>query len=291
MTLIHVTLAFFALAMTILSLWVKRSPWIWGSFLILAFALGYMAKLVQPIALAPVGGLLIVHTFLKGDVRGLARFVLAGLAIALSLGLALRYFPGFTGYPIVEKVKISSDGAPYSLYLNFSKPFIGIFVLAVGFPLVKNLRELSEVMKTAIPMALAGIGIMIFLALYSGLIHFDPKFPSLFWFFLIENLIFVSIIEEAFWRGFVQKELFRAFGSRGALAQIGCVGITALAFAALHYFWVPNLGFLALVLVASIIYGSIYQFTKALEASIFTHWLFNIVHFSLFTYPILQSAV
>jgi len=291
MTLIHSTLAFFALAMTILSMWVKRSTWIWGSFLILAFALGYMAKLVTPIALAPIGGLLILHTLLKGDIRGLARFILVLLAIAISLGLIVRFFPGFTGWPILEKVKISKGAPPFSLYLNFSKPFIGIFVLAVGFPLVKNLRELGQVMRIAIPMALCGIVIMIFLALTSGLIRFDPKFPKIFWFFLVENLIFVSIIGEAFWRGFVQKEIFRAFGEKGFLANISCVIITSIFFAAMHWFWIESIPFLTLVFVAGVIYGSIYQYTKSLEASIVTHWLFNITHFSLFTYPVLSSAL
>ncbi|NGX47119.1 MAG: hypothetical protein K1000chlam3_00488, partial [Chlamydiae bacterium] len=56
-------------------------------------------------------------------------------------------------------------------------------------------------------------------------------------------------------------------------------------FAALHYIWVPNIPFLTLVFVAGIIYGSIFQFTRALEASILCHWLFNITHFLLFTYP------
>ena len=61
MTLIHSTLAFFSLAMAILSMWVKRSPWIWGPFLLLAFALGYIAELITLIALSPIGGLLIIH--------------------------------------------------------------------------------------------------------------------------------------------------------------------------------------------------------------------------------------
>ena len=126
---------------------------------------------------------------------------------------------------------------------------------------------------------------MVMLALYSGLIKWDPKLPQIFWFFAIENLIFVSIIEEAFWRGFIQREFFRWFGEKGYLANVGCVLVTAFIFAALHYIWVPNIPFLTLVFVAGIIYGSIFQFTRALEASILCHWLFNITHFLLFTYP------
>lgn len=266
-------LAYFSLAMTILSLWVKRSPWIWGAFLILAFALGSLAKIVEPIALAPIGGLLVLHTLIKGDVKGLARFVLVSVAIAVSIGLMLHYFPGFHNWKVAQ-----------NLWINFDKPFIGIFVLALGFPLLKNTREFGSMLKVAIPLALAGILLMAMLGIYSGLIQWDPKLPKLLWIFAPVNLIFVSIIEEAFWRGFVQNELQRAFGGKSGLSALAAILVTSLGFAAMHYFWAPNFPFLALVFVASVIYGSVYTFTKALEASILTHWLFNLTHFLLFTY-------
>ncbi len=291
LTLTHASLAFFALSMTIISPWVKRSAWVWGPFLILAFALAYLAKIIEPIALAPIGGLLILHTLLKGDIKGLARFILVILTITISLGLATHYLPGFHNIPILQNLLISKNAIPYTLYLNFDKPFIGLFVLALGFPLVKNSQELGRIMKLAIPLSIAGVIIMILLGLFSGLVTWDPKLPKIFWFFAIENLIFVTIIEEAFWRGFVQKELFRAFGEKGPLAIGGSIFLTAALFGALHFFWVPSIPFLSLVLVAGIIYGGIFQLTKSLEASIFCHWTFNLTHFLLFTYPVLSSGL
>lgn len=288
-SLIHTTLAFFALAMTIASLWVKRSPWIWGPFLVLAFALAYVEKIITPIALAPIAALLALHTLLKGDIRGLARFVLVALAAVVSFGLLLHFFPGFNNIQILQKVQISKNAYPYSLCLSFDKPFVGIFVLAVGFPLIGNMRDFKNVMKLALPLIIGGIAIMIILSIYSGMIQWDPKFLQIFWFFMVQNLLFVCIIEGAFWRGFIQREFFRWFGDKGFFANIGCVLATAVLFAALHYFWVPSIPFLFLVFVAGIIYGSIYQFTKALEPSIFCQWLFNITHFLLFTYPALHQ--
>lgn len=283
--LTHTSLAFFALAMTIVSLWVKRSPWIWGPFLILAFALAYMAKVVGSDALIPIGALLVLHTILKGDLRGLARFILVVIAIVVSLGLALHKFPGFDNPQILDKVKISKNAYPFSLSLNFDTPFMGLFVLALGFPLIGSIREFGRLLKVALPLSIGGMAILIVLSLYWGMIAWDPKIPRIFWFFLIQNLLFTCVIEEAFWRGFVQREFFRWFGNRGFLANIGCVFVTAFFFAALHYLWIPNIPFLGLVFIAGIIYGSIYQYTQALEASILCHWLFNITHMLLFTYP------
>lgn len=283
-------LAFFAIAMTIISAWVKRSPWIWGGFLIFAFALGFIAKLFDPIALAPIGALLVLHTLLKGDIKGLARLILVLITVAISLTLLTHKFPGFHNWLIVDKLKLTPDAAPFTLYLYFDKPFIGIFILVLGFPLLKDPREFVQMLKMAIPFILCAVAIMITVALFSGLIKWSPKLPEIFWFFAIVNLLFICVIEEAFFRGFLQNELFRAFGGKGFIASAGAIFITAFLFAALHYFWVSSIPFLGLVLMAGIFYGTIYQFTRSLEASILCHWVFNITHFLLFTYPVLESA-
>lgn len=284
-------LSFFALMVTIISFWVKRSPWIWGSFLIFVFILAYFAHLIEPIALIPIIALFFLHGLLKGKIRGVTRFLLVLLTIAISLGLLMHLFPGFHNWKVVENVSLTPDAYPFSLYLNLDKPFIGLFVLALGFPLLSSFKELGQVVKMTLPLILGGIILMILFSLFSGLILWEPKFPSFFWFFALENLLFVSILEEAFWRGFIQKELFHAFGQKGYLANVGCVLITASFFALLHYKWVPSLPFLGLVFLAGVIYGSIYQYTKALETSILCHWLLNLTHFTLFTYPVLKTAM
>lgn len=289
--LLHSALSFFALAMALISAWVKRSPWIWGGFLIFAFVLAFFAKLIAPIALAPIGALLVLHALLKGDIKGLARFILVILATAVSIGLLIHKFPGFNNWLIFDKMTLSPGASPFSLYLNFDKPFIGLFVLVLGFPLLKDPSEFGKMLKVAIPLIICSVAFMVVVALFSGLVQWDPKFPKIFWFFAIENLLFACIIEEAFWRGFIQNEFFRWLGGKGAFANMGAVFVTAFFFAALHYFWVASIPFLGLVFLAGIIYGSIYQFTRSLEASILCHWVFNITHFLLFTYPILQSAL
>jgi len=290
-TTIHASLSFFALAMTIISFWVKRSAWTWGGFLVFALVLGYFAGIITPIALAPIGALLVLHALMQSEVRGLVRFVLFAATVAISIGLLGHYFPGFHNIPIYQKIKISPDAVASSLWLNFDKPFIGIFVLAWGLPLMKSVSDFERLLKVALPFAIGGIAIMIYFSLFSDLIHWDPKFTPRFWIFAIINLIFVTVIEEAFFRGFFQNELLRWLGGKGYLANVGSVFLTALAFALLHFQWVANPYFLALVFIAGIIYGSIYQFTKAIEASILCHWLLNITHFALFTYPVLRSAI
>jgi membrane protease YdiL (CAAX protease family) len=101
-------------------------------------------------------------------------------------------------------------------------------------------------------------------------------------------LIFVSIPEEAFFRGFIQRELYQWFGSN-PLAASGSILITSAFFTLLHLIWVANLPFLGLVFIASLIYGTIYQVTKSIESSILCHFGLNVIHFFFFTYPALEN--
>nr|NGX45752.1 hypothetical protein [Chlamydiota bacterium] len=251
----------------------------------------YFAGIVAPIALAPIGALVVMHALLKSDLKGVMRLLLFLGAVAVSAGLMFHYFPGFKPWIIAKNQHLSPGAIPYTFGLSFDKPFIGLFVLAWGFPLIENVKGFEKMIKATLPLTLVGVLILASLAFFSGLVKWDPKWPALIWLFLPVNLFFVCIPEEAFMRGFIQKELFHWFGGKGMLANSGSVLVTALAFASAHYFWVSSLPFLGLVFVAGIIYGAIYQYTKSIEASILCHWLFNITHLLLFTYPALKSGM
>lgn len=287
-TQVHATLAFFALMMAIISFWINKSTWIWGGFLILAISLAFFAQLIKPIALAPIGALFILHGILRTGVDGLARLLLVLMAIAISIGLWVHFFPGFKPVVLADKVSLGPHSSPFTLSMQFDKPFVGFFILAFSLPLIQNLGAFRQLLKTAIPLTLVGMAILAGLSLYTGMIAWEPKFPNLFWLFAPINLLFAAIPEEAFMRGFVQRETFKFMGGGGALAQVFSVLLTALFFAVLHWGWASSIPFLGLVFVAGVIYGTIYQITQSIEASILCHFLFNIAHFTLFTYPSLS---
>jgi membrane protease YdiL (CAAX protease family) len=121
-------------------------------------------------------------------------------------------------------------------------------------------------------------------------VAFDLKLPQIFWLWPFVNILLVVIPEEVFFRGFVQQEIYKAMGGKGILANVGCVTISALIFTLFHVGWVGSCAFLSLVFLSGLIYGGIYQYTKAIESSIFCHFALNLVHFFFFTYPVLQTA-
>jgi membrane protease YdiL (CAAX protease family) len=137
-------------------------------------------------------------------------------------------------------------------------------------------------------MTLLGILIMMGISLHLNVVKWDPKIPVIAVIWMIDNLIFVSIPEEAFFRGFIQRELYHRFG-KNAFGSIASIFVTSLFFTLIHLIWVADLPFLCLVFIASIIFGTIYQVTESIEASIFCHYALNVTQFFLFTYPALQA--
>ncbi len=282
------SLCFFSLAMSILSLWIRKTPILWGTFLVIAIILAWQAHVITSIALIPIGILFFCQLCLKGNIYKPLRYILFGIIVIVSLALAFHFLPGFNNWSLVKDMKLSPDALPYSLYLNFDKPFMGIFVLAFSLPLLTTKEKWGQMLKITLPATILGIIVLCFIALQINMIRWDPKLPLIFFPWIIANLLFVSIPEEAFFRGFIQREIYLWFG-KTTLSAIGSIAITSLFFVLLHLIWVGSFPFLCLVFVASLIYGTLYQITQSIESSILCHFLFNVTHFLLFSYPALQK--
>lgn len=281
--------SYFALMMAFASFWVKRTFWLWGSFLLMALLLAIPAKILSWVALLPLGALGLCHYLLYHHVKSRVRIALVIVAILISIGLAMHFFPGFHNWEIAHGLVLGENAVPYNFWLNFDKPFIGIFLLAWTLPLIPSPLEWKKLVKIALPLSLLGILLIMGLSLYLGVVRFDPKFLLLFLLWPFANLFLVVIPEEAFYRGFVQNEIYQALLSRlPKLAGFVAVFLTALFFTLIHVFWVNSLPFLSLVFVAGCVYGAIYQYTKAIESSILCHFLLNMIHVLFFTYPMLQ---
>ncbi len=281
------SLCFFAFAMSFVSLWVRKSGWLWGSFLLIAYILAFTTGIATWMSLIPVLILFFCHFFLKKDLQKSSRFLLFCIAAGVSLALAFHFLPGFQNWQIASHLSLSPGAYPYDLWLNFDKPFIGLFVLALSIPLISSKLDLFKVLKTAIPLSILGILIIMAISLHFELVRWDPKIPMITLIWLLDNLILVAIPEEAFFRGFIQREIFNWFG-KTSLAGLGSIFVTSIFFTLLHLIWVADLPFLCLVFIASVIYGLIYQITRSVEASILCHFGLNAIHFFFFTYPALS---
>ena len=282
------TLCFFSFAMSFASLWIKKTAWLWGSFLAIAILLALQAGVVTPLGLIPIAILFLCHYFLRKDLDKGVRYLLFGVVLTVSVALFFHFLPGFHNWRIASNMTLSPQAVPYQLWLNFDKPFIGIFVLALRQPLITSTARLKAVLWRTLPIAVIGTIAMAAISWQLGLVAWEPKLPAIILPWLFCNLLFVTIPEEAFFRGFLQREIEEWFGkTRGA--SVLAIIVTSLFFTLLHVNWAPSFSFLGLVFMASVIYGTLYKITHAIESSIFCHFLFNLTHFLLLTYPAMQS--
>lgn len=206
------------------------------------------------------------------------------IAVLLLTVLAVHGIKGFHNLLVLDGVKVSKDGLPFTMYLNMDKALAGIFVLAF-MPIARerpaNWHKL--LLKTSLFAVLFGF-FLLGLAVLCGKIHWDPKIPSFSWIWAINNLLFVSMAEEALFRGFIQKNLASVF-SRWEKGPHLALLTTSLLFAFAHY--AGGIAYSIWGFLAGLGYGWLYLATGRIEASILAHFMLNAMHFFLFTYPAL----
>ena len=121
-------------------------------------------------------------------------------------------------------------------------------------------------------------------ALATNYVRFDPKIPPYLWLWMLSNFFIVCMAEEAFFRGFVQKELSIFLQSTKGGQWLAII-VGAISFGLLHYSGGPI--YIALSTVAGIGYGYAYMKSQRIEAAMLTHFLVNLTHILLFSYPAL----
>lgn len=259
--------AFVFLSCSLLSIWIRREPKIWGTLLFLSIISGMIAGHITGVGLVFIL-LLTLLWWLYDRKPNVALFI---ALVCLSMSFKLRLLPGYDPYFITPKFAIGLDN-----------PLIGLFPLALLVPLAKDGSDWRGVIKGII-FGCVGIAILALLATISGATQWDFKLPPNMGERLFSNLILTCIPEEGFFRGFVQNTLanyFKNIKLGKALALI----LASLLFAVSHIFWSPNLGNLLFTFFAGLLYGGVYWYSKKIESAIICHFLLNLIHMTFFAY-------
>lgn len=274
------------LTCAILSLWLKRHYAVWGTLFAIATVCGLISGRLQWPALLFIISFSAICYF-TFHARHLTLKITCGIFVfILSILLWYHMIPGFYNWQIVNSVLLSADAAPFSMYLNFDKPMIGLLILGFGsLPVLKSKKEWYAVCIKTAPVAIVGTFVIAGLAYAFGYIKFEPKWGDFFIVWFVSNLFFSTITEEVLFRGFIQKYLTVAFrkirfGSGVALL------IASILFAAVH---TGGLTYILLAFISGLLYGGVYIKTNRIEASILTHIFLNSIHLLFFTYPGLAS--
>lgn len=287
MQAINSTLCYVFAYISVALLWIPKrlSPPLWSVALLLCIMLGLMSRRLELIALVPVL-ILAGATYYSGRMPKLgAWFMLAQLAILfVGFGLLTHRFPGFNNLKLIDHVLLSSNAIPYTMYLNLDKAMVGILILGLSQQLIASKQEWLALGKGIILKLPALIIVLIGMALLLGYVQFDVKIPAGIGIWVLTNLLFVCVAEEAFFRAFLQGHLIALF-AKLKYGTVVAIVIASILFGLAHF--AGGLSYIVLATVAGLGYGWIYYTTDRIEASILTHFAVNFAHYLFFTYPAL----
>ncbi|AOI95043.1 CPBP family intramembrane glutamic endopeptidase [Burkholderia sp. LA-2-3-30-S1-D2] len=252
-------------------------------------ALGYAAALafgkLEPIVLAPIALLVAAAWGVAPGrpfaVRIGAHVVFAALAIALTLHL----IPGFHNPRVIAPTRFTPDAVPFTMYLNFDKPLVGLWLLW-ALPWIAPDVPPARALRTGAVAAVATAAACLAGALAFGMVGWAPKWPASGWMWLVNNVLLVTLAEEALFRGYVQGGLTRVLGRFG-WGPWAALAIGAVLFGAAHA--AGGWPWIVLGTVAGFGYGLAWR-RGGLLASALAHAGLNAIHFGLFTYPMLAAA-
>jgi membrane protease YdiL (CAAX protease family) len=275
-------LAVGALLATVVALWL-RPWWPWLAAMAATLVAGAGAGILD-------GAALFAFLLLAGALErmrgatGLLRATYGVMAAIVWVLLALHAWPGFHNPVIIREAVLSPGAIPYTQYANADKGLAGVLLLGVlglarsgsprGWPVVRD------------GLTIGGVALVVVMAasLSLGFVRFEPRWTSLFWVWAPINLLLTCVSEEAFFRGFLQREIDRALEGRPYAAPVA-VAVSAVLFGLAHA--AGGWRYVLLATVAGAGYALAWQRTGRVEAAVLTHFAVNATHFLLFTYPAL----
>ena len=195
----------------------------------------------------------------------------------------IHLVPGFNNLLVFERVRFSPDSIPFTMYLNFDKIVVGVFICILY---LQSQRQILDRRSLLLSARCAGvlISILMGLAFLLHYVRFDFKFPEMGWIWILNNLFFVCFAEEAFFRGFVQGGLTELL-PKTKMGAVLSIAIAALLFGLAHF--PGGVIYVVLSTVAGLFYGYAFWKTDRIQSSILVHFSVNLVHFLFFSYPAL----
>jgi len=289
-------LPFLLLALAIALAWAPAWP-VGGHRLppwTLAFAAaciaGAFASSPPVLALSALAGLALLAALAWcGAVATRRRCAFIVLAAVLALAMSLHLLPGFQPVVLFHDVRLTPDAAPFALGLGFDKAAAGLLLLAAFSVRATSWRQLASQVPAIVVAAIATSTVAIVIALAAGYVRIEPKWVDAAPAFLVANLLFTCVAEEAFFRGLIQERLMRLSDTRSQpawnwIAIAASTGLFGLAHAGGGLTW------MAVATVAGLGYALVYARTRTIEGAIIVHFAVNAAHFIGFTYPRLAVA-
>ena len=204
----------------------------------------------------------------------------------LSAGLIIHKLPGYQGLLIAENIALKAGSLPASFYLNVDKALFSWSALCF-VPLIKRSFPSNIRVRWWMPVLLVpcGIGAVVMIAVSTGIVAWQVAVPAWFPLLALSNLINTCVAEELLFRGllfkFVTNKLPATLSSTARNFMI--LTITSAVFGLAHF--AGGISYMIVATVAGLLYGAMYLLTGRIVFAVLTHWLLNITHMLVLTYP------
>lgn len=206
--------------------------------------------------------------------------------ILLSAGLILHKLPGYQGFLMAEHVALKANSLPTSVYLNVDKALFSWSALCF-VPLFRRSLPSRSHAHWWLPLLCVplGIAIVIFIAIETSIVTWQTAVPDYFTYIAISNLINTCVAEELLFRGllfkFVKRKLPDTLSTPARRVLV--LTITSIVFGVAHF--AGGASYVLVATAAGLLYGTVYWLTGRIIFAALTHWLLNITHMLLLTYP------
>jgi hypothetical protein len=284
-------LSFVFLALSILAIWLtplqKRT---WQVLALLSAVFAFISGRISFQGLIiEIGFGTITYLFYRKSHKNWQKVTCALSILVIGVILSLHKFPEFQNWLILSNLKLSPDAFPTKLYLNLDKPLVGLFILAWSQPILSTRKDWILTLKQTIPLVFLSSPVLLFLSYILNYVRFNFKWFEFSGTWLIFNLLFTCVAEEAFFRRFLQSQLTCLLGfwknTQNQSPRIAWI-FTSVLFGLAHF--PGGKTYVLLSTIAGLFYGYAYLSTRRIEASIITHFSVNAIHFIFFTYPAIQ---
>ena len=277
---------FFVTITVLLSFWFKRI--FLPTFVLLTAFTGVLYQnvfLLGNFLLLVFTGVVLLYEIAKRTPYSVSLIILVSIFFAL---FSLHYMPDFKNLLVATNVTVSENAPSFDIELQFDKAMAAIILYLVSDISVKekciNLYSLKIIFLTL----LSACVLILPAALVSGFLKFDPKFPEeIAYIWMANNFLIVCFSEEVFFRGYLQN-FFKNLELESRIPYIHIV-ITSIIFGLVH---IAGGGvYVVLSTVAGFCYGYAYEKTGRIMVAMIVHFSVTTIHFFLFTYPGLSSAI
>ena len=249
------------------------------ALLVVTTAVGGYTQVLDLRALA----FLAVLTFIAGVYYKFSdktlRTILEILLLLASVGLMLHIIPGFHNLRVLDGVRMGPESTPFTMYYNFDKALVP-FVLLICLKSLFTTDTRPHTKPWYWLMLVVAVPVLLMVAVAVGGLKIELHHPEWLFQFVLANIFFVSLAEEALFRGYLQQRL--SLVMHPVLALI----IASLLFGGLHYAG----GSLMIIFatLAGLIYGLAWMLSGRLWVAVLFHVGLNLCHLLFFTYPVLQ---